>query len=191
MVRDGYTAFFDRMFKLGMGTVLFVYKPAVIMQKFQNFPYRHGISIRIIYTYVKRFFKEFFAFLRGYFLPFLAGFTGASGLAFGGRPILLFFIISSVSGGYTAWRVMGFIPALCMRASTVLKGRFKASHISLIVKPSTSSISAIYHRSLINARKFLHFTKRSLSQIRKNIEKSTGIFLYFIDKVKENSYNYT
>jgi hypothetical protein len=78
MVRDGYTALLDRMFKLDMRAVLLVYKPEVITQKLQNFPHRHGISIRIIYTYVKGVFKEF---LRGYFL---VGFAGVSGFAFGG-----------------------------------------------------------------------------------------------------------
>jgi hypothetical protein len=77
-----------------------------------------------------------------------------------------------------------------MRASTVLKGKFKASHISLIVKPSISFISVIYQKNLINARKFLYFTKQTLSQFGKNIEKSARIFLYFLDIVQENSYNY-
>jgi hypothetical protein len=115
-------------------------------------------------------------------------FAGSSGLGLGGLPILIFLIISSVSGGYIAWRVMGLMPALCIRASTVLKGKFKASHISLIVKPSISSISVIYRKYLIIARIFLHYTKQVLSKNKKYFEKSARIFLYFIDKVKEYSY---
>jgi hypothetical protein len=53
MIWNGYTAIFGGMFKLDMRAVLFIYKPAVITQKFQNFPYRHTISIRVVYTYIK------------------------------------------------------------------------------------------------------------------------------------------
>jgi hypothetical protein len=248
----------------GVDTVSSPLIPQVPNPLFINarFAYRHGLSVVYRQQIVKRIFKDFSDFLRDYFLSFLAGLAGSSGLAFGGRPlpgtlrtrsivpigykaslvnglifcvwslfsvaaidipkelaisvkvspviaylpflsvlaggsgflggrpILIFFIISSVSGGYTAWRVMGFILALCMRASTVLKGKFKASHISLIVKPSISYISVIYQGNLINARKFLYFTKQTLSQLWKNIEKSARIFLYFVDIVQEISYNY-
>jgi hypothetical protein len=42
------------VFKLNMRTVLFIFKPAVIVQKLQNFPCRHSINIRVFYTCVKR-----------------------------------------------------------------------------------------------------------------------------------------
>jgi hypothetical protein len=73
----------------------------------------------------------------------VGGLYSFASLFLGGLPILISLIISSVSEGYTAWRVMGFMPALCMRASTVLKGKPKASHISLIVKPSMTYMSAL------------------------------------------------
>jgi hypothetical protein len=37
--------------------------------------------------------------IKGYFLPCLPGSAVSSGFAFGGRPILIFLIISSVFGG--------------------------------------------------------------------------------------------
>jgi hypothetical protein len=57
MVRDGYAAFLKRMLKLYMRDVLFTSKPAVITQKFQNFPNRHTTSMRVNYTYIKRIFS--------------------------------------------------------------------------------------------------------------------------------------
>jgi hypothetical protein len=57
------------VFKLDVRPVLLIGKPAVMTQKFQNFPNRHSISIRVFYTYVKKkFFKGFFDFLTAYFL---------------------------------------------------------------------------------------------------------------------------
>jgi hypothetical protein len=106
-----------------------------------------------------------------------------------GRPIGASRILSRVSGGYTAWRVMGFMPALWIRASTVLNGKFKAAHISLIVKPSISYVSEVYRNNLINARNFLHITIQMFSVLEKNIEKSARNFLYLLDKVQEISYN--
>jgi hypothetical protein len=67
VIRYGNTAFFNRVFKLDVGTLLPVKKPAVITQKFQNFPNRHNIIIRVKHTYVKKF-------LRNYGLDVLSGF---------------------------------------------------------------------------------------------------------------------
>jgi hypothetical protein len=81
------------VFKLDMRPVLLIQKPAVIMQKFQNFPNRHSIIIRVFYTCVKRLFKDISVFLKGY----LPGFFPASGFL-GGLPIGASRIFSRVSG---------------------------------------------------------------------------------------------
>jgi hypothetical protein len=66
MVGNRYAAFLGQVFKLDMGTVLFIFKPAVIMQKFQNFPNRHIIIIRVFYTYIKGFLEKKLLFFRRY-----------------------------------------------------------------------------------------------------------------------------
>jgi hypothetical protein len=72
------------------------------------------------------------------------------------------------------------MPALCMRASTVLKGKPKASHISLIVKPSMTYMSALYATTLITTGNFLHNTKQMFSVCKKileNIQEKSSTYL--------------
>jgi hypothetical protein len=151
MVRDSYTTLFKRVFKLDMGTVLLIYKPAVIAQKLQNFPYRHDMTIRIIYTYVKRFFTENKIFLRGYLLPFLAGLVGGavSGLALAGRPLPgTVFIASKSSSVYKASCEKGFRLALSRRRLTVSFGNLSFTAISEIVIPSIPHIIDILRKKI-------------------------------------------
>jgi hypothetical protein len=82
MVGNRYAAFLNRVFKLAMRTVLFAYKPAVIVQKFQNFPNRHSNTIRVIYTYVKWFLAFLTNKYRGYFLHLAAGLAGGKAVLY-------------------------------------------------------------------------------------------------------------
>jgi hypothetical protein len=129
------------------------------------FAITNSMLIRL-FSYVKRS-------IQGYFLAFLAG----SGFAFGGRPILTPLIFSSVSAGYTACLERGFIPALCIRASTVLKGSFNFSHISSIVKPFISLLSVILSENIKKCKKFHAITIQKLRKFPTYIDKYAGIFL--------------
>ena len=82
----------------------------------------------------------------------------SGGLALGGRPtLLLFLIISRVSSGYMASRVMGFIPALCMRRSIVLGGKPSSFAISVKVNPFIFSIIGVYQKFIKKSRIFQTF----------------------------------
>ena len=113
-----------------------------------------------------------------YFLAFL-GLLSAS-VCFLGRPILTSLIMSSVSEEYMACLEMGFIPALCILASTVLKGSFNAAHISSIVRPSIAIISTEYQEKLKNARIFLHLLYKYVVELQKIYQKSEDFFLYLL-----------
>jgi hypothetical protein len=70
MVWDGYTAFFDRVFKLDMGAVLLVHRPAIIPQTLHDFPNCHNDYYtcnlhvyQVIFQRVFRIIAAFFAFL--------------------------------------------------------------------------------------------------------------------------------
>ena len=113
-----------------------------------------------------------------YFFPFLSG----SGLVFRGRPIFLSRIFSRVLVGYKACFVSGLIPALCMRPSTVLNGRFNSLHISSMVKPF---IYQIYKKLHIENTIYLYRIFPIF------YEKMCRIFPIHIDLMSEMSYTYS
>jgi hypothetical protein len=135
------------------------------------------------------FIKSPFALIIGGLRGFLNRYFLSSGF-FRGRPILTARIISNVSDGYTACLVIGLIPALCIRASTVLKGRFSASHISSMVNPCTFLLSANITENFIKCKNIHAITLQILSYFIEKMKNSVGICLYLIDKVKEISYIY-
>ena len=118
-----------------------------------------------------------------YFFAFFAVLAGTA--AFFGLPILTSLIFSSVSAGYIACLEIGFIPALCIRASTVLKGSLSFSHISSMVKPFIAPISAIYHENLKNARYFLQLLYKYVGIYLYFFKKSVDFFLYLLTKCRK------
>jgi hypothetical protein len=119
---------------------------------------------------VKRFFKDFFVFLRGYFLGFLAGLAGASGFL-AGRPLLgTTFIASKSSSVYKASCEKGFRPALSRRRFMVSLGRFSFFAISEIVIPFIPHIIGSIHKILKNITYKEHLLNIRIGKRRKNIK---------------------
>jgi hypothetical protein len=105
-----------------------------------------------------------------YFLVFLAGDSGASGFAFGGRPTgLKVFNLSRVSGGYTFSDNIGSIPATWSLCRTVTGVILRAFDSSVMVYPSAfiSTLSDTINKT-ITLRE--NNTKQTLTKIKKKRE---------------------
>lgn len=92
-----------------------------------------------------------------YFLGFLAGTAGTSGLALGGLPIGASRISSSADFSYSDSWVFGFIPLRNNRNFTVLRGSLSISAISEAVYPSMFIFSEFIKKTLKNIAKKHHF----------------------------------
>jgi len=118
-----------------------------------------------------------------YFLPFLA--LGCFGFTLGGRPTFASRINSVVPIGYKARLVIGFMPALCMRASTALNSSFNSTIISSMVSPIIFILSSVFHKILNIARKILQYTKQGYRENRKKIKKNRKIPTKTLDKCRK------
>jgi len=121
-----------------------------------------------------------------YFLAFFA-LVGSASVVFLGLPIFTFWIASSVSSGYTASLDKGFIPALCIRRSTVLGINFNSFAISEIVKPFISSLSA-FLKSIYKCLKNQTLIRNIC--IVKNAEKIHKKSMFFIQTLLHKCLNY-
>jgi len=113
-------------------------------------------------------------------MSYLAFLFLLAGAAFLGLPILTSLIFSSVSTGYTACLEIGFIPALCILASTVLKGNFNSLHISSMVMPFIFLVSVTLFKNLKNCKKFHAITIQMSRNFPKYFKKSEDFFLYIL-----------
>jgi hypothetical protein len=122
-----------------------------------------------------------------YFLAGLAGlvaFSGASGFAFGGRPLPgTLRSISNVVLSYNASFVMGFIPALKILNLAALRFIPKISAISLTVYPSIFIISDFTKEKLLKIVRKLHLLKICLVKEKKIIKNSPKTTKYVDNKV--------
>jgi len=113
------------------------------------------------------------------YFPFF-GF-GVSGSAFFGLPFPgTLRMDSRVSDGYTACLVKGFIPALCILASTVLNGKPSSLHISSIVMPSIFFIIGSLAEECNKCKYFPAFTIQQFSEIKKKIKKCKKFPVFYL-----------
>lgn len=120
-----------------------------------------------------------------YFLGFFFSLLLASGSALGGLPTLfLSLIASSVSGGYSASRVSGLMPALCMRRSIVLCGTPSSRAISVNVNPVIATIIGIISEN-VNRLNRATVAIHTLSRKRKKANIFSRLLQKGLDKMFE------
>ena len=118
--------------------------------------------------------------LMAYLFGFFAGLVCSGSGCLRGRPgPAESFIASNVPIGYRASLVMGFIPALCMRLSTVLCGIPSFSAISVKVSPSIRFIIGNYIRLLKLFEYSDNMLYRCIAKLQKKV-KNVGFFKHFI-----------
>jgi hypothetical protein len=112
-----------------------------------------------------------------YFLVAFLALAAASGV-FAGRPFFTSVIFSSVSGGYTASFVSGFIPALCIRRSHVRGGILSLFAISVIVMPSMLLLSAnLPHSKVFEQSDTMYSLSKST---KKSLKKVWFLFKHYL-----------